>query len=108
MDFYGDLSACYRQILADGKLKRAMQFFSDIYSARIPDIKILDCIFKSAGSRGLKVTCPPPSRTWMPHSDFVELVTLSDSNRSRRLRKTTTQKTEPINLTARTTLSNTQ
>ena len=60
MDFYGDLSACYGQVLADGTLTGAVQFFRDTYSACIPDIKILDCIFKSAGSRGLKVTLPTP------------------------------------------------
>jgi hypothetical protein len=60
MDFYGNLSACYGQVLADGALTGAMQFFRDTYSACIPDIKILDCIFKSAGSRGLKVTLPTP------------------------------------------------
>jgi len=58
LPFYEDLSRCYQRILADGTLANVMQSFRDAYSPRIPDIKILDFIFWSAGSLGLSISIP--------------------------------------------------
>ncbi len=58
MDFYNDLGICYGRILADGALADAMQSFSRRYSEQVPDIKMLDFIFHSAGRLGLSVEYP--------------------------------------------------
>jgi hypothetical protein len=55
LDFYNDLGVCYERILADGSLATVMRRFKRMYSERVPDIKILDFIFHSAGRLGLSV-----------------------------------------------------
>jgi hypothetical protein len=58
MDFYCDLAVCYKRILADGLLEDVMQLFRETYSAGVPEIKILDFIFYSAGRLRLSVEFP--------------------------------------------------
>jgi hypothetical protein len=58
LPFYDDLTRCYQRILADGTLTNVMQSFRSTYPTPIPDIKILDFIFWSAGSRGLSINVP--------------------------------------------------
>jgi len=58
LPFYQDLSRCYQRILGDGTLANAMHSFRDTRSARVPDVKILDFIFHSAGRLGLSVGVP--------------------------------------------------
>jgi hypothetical protein len=55
LSFYDDLSACYRTILANGVLADAVQLFKDTYGTGIPDVKILDFIFHSAGRAKLEI-----------------------------------------------------
>ena len=58
LPFYEDLGRCYQRILDDGVLSGVVQSFSDTYSALVPETKILDFIFWSAGSQGLLVRFP--------------------------------------------------
>jgi len=59
MNFYSDLNECYKRTLADGALADVVQQFRDTYSPLVPDVKILDFIFMSAGNLGLSVSIPP-------------------------------------------------
>jgi hypothetical protein len=55
LDFYSDLVGCYRRILTDDALADVMRSFSEMYSAHVPRIKMLDFIFHSAGRLGLSI-----------------------------------------------------
>jgi len=58
MDFYNDLGGCYKRILADRLLEDVMQLFRETYSASVPETKMLDFIFYSAGRVRLSVEFP--------------------------------------------------
>ncbi len=71
LDFYADLGDCYRRILADGVLENALRSFRSTYSARVPDVKILDFIFWSAGRLGLSVGVPGTAQGTDPAAEEV-------------------------------------
>lgn len=64
MTFYDKLRDIYAEILTANLLERPRRMFRQIYSAppeRIPDTKVLDFIFWSAGKLGYSAVCQIPS-----------------------------------------------
>ena len=58
--FYEDLGRSYQSVIARGVLTDVIQSFRDAYSPIVPEAKILDFIFWSAGRLGLSVAIPSP------------------------------------------------
>jgi len=58
MLFHDDLRSCYQRILANGVLADAVQSFRNTYGVGIPDVKILDFIFHTAGRAKLSIVVP--------------------------------------------------
>ena len=63
LEFYVKLEYGYRRILDLGLLYKPCQLFRELYSASpsdVPDIKVLDFVFWSAGRLGYQARLAPP------------------------------------------------